>query len=266
MKKQKIVYYTDEISDDFSGNKIKTKQLKENFKYVKRNPFHHAMAWLLYYIFAVPFGSLFCYIKLHLLVKNKRVLNGYRRQGIFLYANHTQKSCDAFLPALGIYPKRNYVMVHKDAVSIKGLKNIVLMLGGIPVANTMGNMRLMKGCIEKRIRNKHAVTIYPEATIWPYNTKIRNFKDTSFRYPVELGTPVFTSTVVYRKRKSLSRLWNKKPCATIYIDGPFFADKSLDKKEATKKLRDEVYNTMVARTNVPDNYEYIKYVKKEENK
>lgn len=263
-KKEKIVYYTDEISDDFSGNKIKTKQLKENFKYVKRNPFHHAMAWLLYYVFAVPFGSLFCWLKLRTKVKNKKALKGFRRKGIFVYANHTQKGCDAFLPALAVYPKRNYVMVHKDAVSIKGLKNIVLMLGGIPVANTLNNMRLMKGCVEKRIRNKHSVTIYPEASIWPYNTQIRNFKDTSFRYPVELDSPVFAQTIVYRKRNGISKLWSDKPFATIYIDGPFFADKSLPKKEATKKLRDEVYNAMVCRADVPENYAYIKYVKKED--
>ena len=39
-KQQKIIYYSDEIADDFSGNNIRQKPLKENFKYVKRSPFH----------------------------------------------------------------------------------------------------------------------------------------------------------------------------------------------------------------------------------
>lgn len=266
MKKteQKIVYYNDEINDDFAKTQFKKKKkMKENFKYVKRGPIWTFGAWLLYYIFAVPFGAIFCWLKFRTKVKNREVLKQNRKRGYFLYANHTQGSSDAFLPALGVYPKRNYVMVHQDAVTIKGLKNLVLMLGGIPVANTMNNMKLMRTCIEKRIKNKHTVTIYPEAHIWPYCTKIRNFKATSFRYPVELDTPVYTSTIVYRKRTGISKLWSNKPFATIYIDGPFYPDKSLNKKEAVQKLRDEAYNAMCSRAHTPENYEYIKYVKKE---
>lgn len=260
-KRPKIVYYTDELNDDFADQKIKKKQLKENFKYVKRNPFWTFCAWVAYYIFAVPFGAIFCWIKFRAKVKNRKVLKENRKKGYFLYANHTQGGADAFLPALSIYPKRNYILVHESAVSIKGIKNLVLMLGGIPVASTMGNMKQMKNCIGKRIKRKHVVTIYPEAHIWPYHNKIRDFKDTSFRYPVELNSPVYSSTVVYRKRTGISKLWSNKPFATIYVDGPFYPDKNLDKKEATKKLRDEVYNAMISRAHTESNYEYIKYIK-----
>ena len=265
MKKnqQKIIYYNDEINDDFANNKIKTKPLKENFKYVKRSPWWTSRAWFVYYILAIPFGSLFCWLKYHTKVKNRKVLKENKHRGYFLYANHTQNAPDAFHPALSVYPKRNYVLVHHDAVSIKGLKNLVLMLGGIPVANTMNNMKLMKECINKRIKNKHTVTIYPEAHIWPYCTKIRNFKSTSFRYPVELDVPVYSSTTVYRKRTGISKLWSKKPFVTIYIDGPFYADKTLNKKEATEKLRNQVYEAMVSHAHTPDNYEYIKYIKRD---
>lgn len=263
-KKQKIVYYSDELNDDFSPTKIKNKPLKDNFKYVKRSPFWKLCAWLTYYCVAVPFGSLFCWLKFRTKVKNRKILKASKGKGFFLYANHTQGSADAFLPALSIYPKRNYIMVHEDAVSIRGIKNLVLMLGGIPVASTKNNIRLMKECINKRIKHKHTVTIYPEAHIWPYATKIRNFKSGSFRYPVELDTPVYTSTVVYRKRTGISKLWSNKPFATIYLDGPFYADKKLNKKEAIEKLRNEVYNAMTSRAHTPDNFEYIKYVKQEE--
>ena len=265
MKKKKIVYYNDEIKDDFSGTRIKQKPLKENFKYIKKGPIWCFFAWVLYYIFAIPFGAIFCFLKFRLKVENRKVLKENKKRGYFVYANHTQHSADAFIPALCVYPRKNYVLVNKDSVSIKGLKNIVLMVGGIPVANTFTNMKLMRECIKERVA-KQPVTIYPEATIWPYNTKIRNFKSSSFKYPVDFDTPVYSSTMVYRKRTSISRFWNKKPFATIYIDGPFYPDKTLNKKEATEKLRDEVYTAMTARANVPDNYEYIKYIKKEEIK
>ena len=83
---------------------------------------------------------------------------------------------------------------------------------------------------------------------------------------MEIDAPVYSSTIVYRKRTGISKLWSNKPYATIYVDGPFYADKTLNKKEAGEKLRNEVYNAMIVRAHTPDNFEYIKYIKKEETK
>ena len=47
-----------------------------------------------------------------------------------------------------------------------------------------------------------------------------------------------------------------------YIDGPFFADETLNPKEARQKLRDQVYQCMVERSKSSD-YEYIEYRRKE---
>ena len=72
MKKKKIVYYNDEIKDDFSGTRIKQKPLKENFKYIKKGPIWCFFAWVLYYIFAIPFGAIFCFLKFRLKVENRK--------------------------------------------------------------------------------------------------------------------------------------------------------------------------------------------------
>ena len=55
---------------------------------------------------------------------------------------------------------------------------------------------------------------------------------------------------------------SKQPFITIYLDGPFYKDPSLNKKDAIKKIRNEVYSAMCMRANASENYEYIKYVKK----
>jgi 1-acyl-sn-glycerol-3-phosphate acyltransferase len=250
---KKIVYYNDELIDDFSGTRIKQKPLKENFKYINRDPIWNFIAWVFYYFIAIPVGWIFSKIKLRTRFKNKKALRKNFMKGYFLYCNHTQGVADAFNPALAVYPKRNFILVNKDAVSIPGLTQVVKMLGGIPVATTLNNMKNMNKCIQERIKNKHVVTIYPEATIWPFNTMIRNFKPASFRYPVELNAPVYASTLVYRKRKGITRLLTRRPFATIYIDGPFYPDKTLPNKEAMKKLRDEVFEAMNKRANVSTN-------------
>ena len=48
-----------------------------------------------------------------------------------------------------------------------------------------------------------------------------------------------------------------------YLDGPFYPDHSLPPRARAQALRDEIYKTMVSRSQESD-YEYIRYVKKEE--
>ncbi len=111
--------------------------------------------------------------------------------------------------------------------------------------------------LKKRISKGQSITIYPEAHIWPYYTKIRPFKSVSFAYPVELSVPVFCITNTYQKcgRK------NNKIKIVSYIDGPFYADSNLPKVKQKKELRDKVYNQMVERSK-NSNIEYIKYKRK----
>ena len=105
---------------------------------------------------------------------------------------------------------------------------------------------------------KKCVVIYPEAHVWPYYTGIRPFPASSFRFPVECGAPVFVMTTTYQKRKT-----GRTPKAKIYVDGPFWPDDSLKKKERQQHLRDQVYACMTERSK-NSTYDYIRYVKEGE--
>ena len=94
--------------------------------------------------------------------------------------------------------------------------------------------------------------------IWPYYTKIRPFKDASFRYPQILNKPVFTLTNTYQKRHH-----GKTPTIVTYIDGPFYPEGD-NAKEIRKKLRDLCYNQMVKRSELNTAF-LVKYIKKEDD-
>ena len=187
----------------------------------------------------------------------KEKLKQCKSEGYFIYANHTQAFADTFIPSVGNYPKRNFLIVNPANVSIKGAGHLIEMLGAIPTPDNKTAMKNFLKVIEKRIRNKNSITIYPEAHIWPYYTKIRNFKDVSFKYPVQLQVPSFCMTNTYRAYGK-----NKEKIKIVtYIDGPFYPNKELNKKEAQKELRDRIYKQMVERSK-NSNVEYIKYIKK----
>ena len=99
--------------------------------------------------------------------------------------------------------------------------------------------------------------IYPEAHIWPYYIGIRPFPPTSMRYPVDLNAPSFCMTTTYR-----CRAYGNRPRIVVYVDGPFYPDKTLAPRQRAEALRDRIYATMVKRSAMSD-CEYVRYLPKE---
>lgn len=256
MNYKKVIYYKDELNDEFSTAKITPKKIDEKYKY-EHNFLWEICSYLIQNVFSMPIKVGYEKIKFSLKYVGKEKLKKCKKQGYFIYANHTQAFADTFIPSVGNYPKRNFLIVNPANVSIKGAEHIIEMLGAIPTPDNKTAMKNFLQIIKKRIRNKNSITIYPEAHIWPYYTKIRNFKDVSFKYPVELQVPSFCMTNTYQAHGKDK----EKIKIVTYIDGPFYPNSELPKKEAQKELRDKIYNKMVERSK-NSNVEYIKYVKK----
>ena len=259
MQKNKVIYYTDELNDEFSEAKIEPRRIDENYVYIHKNPFWNFCAFLTQNVISMPIKVLYSKIKFRHKFIGKEKLKKYTKQGYFIYVNHTQPFADTFIPSLANYPKRNFLIVNPENVSMKGMHTLVEMLGAIPIPCNKEGMKNFLEAIKKRIEKGYSITIYPEAHIWPYYTKIRNFKDVSFKYPIELNTPTFCITNTYQSRGK------NKVQIISYIDGPFYPDKSvsgeiLNKKQMQKNLRDKVYEAMVERSK-NSNIEYIKYEK-----
>lgn len=260
MEDKKVIYYNDELNDEFSVAKIEPRVIDENYKYIiNKNPLWDFCSIIVQNFISMPIKVLYAKIKFRIKYVGKEKLKKYKDVGYFIYGNHTQSFADTFIPSIANYPKRNFLIVNPENVSMKGLKTLVEMLGAIPIPSTKGAMKNFLDTIEQRIEKKSSITIYPEAHIWPYYTKIRPFKSVSFKYPVKLDAPVFCITNTYQKHGKN----NNKIKIVSYIDGPFITDKSLSPKEQEQDLRNKVFDAMVKRSK-NSNVEYIKYIKKVE--
>ena len=259
MKEKKTIYYTDSVNDDFAGMNIQKKTVDKNFKYI-HGPIWHALSFILYYFIAYPVVWLFERVILRVKFVNKKAVKQLRKTPYFMYGNHTG-IIDAYTPNLISCPRANKIIVGAETVSIKGLKNLVQMLGAFPIPSGLGGMKnFMNGL--KHYHKKYNFTIYPEAHIWPYYNGVRPFLDTSFAYPVKLNAPVIAFFTAYTKPKGfLSFL--RKANVTVYVSDPIYPDQNLSFQDAKKDLRDKVYNFMVEKSVFSD-YSVINYVKKEE--
>lgn len=255
--KRKVIYYSDELNEEFSTAQITPRVVDRNFKYF------HGCLWELcslavQNVFSMPVKYLYARLKFRIRFTGREKLKQYKNTGYFIYGNHTQAFADTFIPSLGNYPKRNFFIVNPENISMPGLGTLVEMLGAIPIPCDLGGMKHFMQAVEDKVKRNCSVTIYPEAHIWPYYTGIRPFKAVSFQYPVKLKCPVFALTNTYRRRGKKGR----KVRIVTYIDGPFYADETLDPREARQKLRDQVYHCMAERSRSSD-YEYIEYRRRE---
>lgn len=255
-KRTKVIIFKDEQIDDFAGFKDKEIIIDKNFKYINMNKMYKLLSFIVYRVIMTPFCYLYCKIKFGFIIKNKEVLRRYKNRGYFLYGNHTLPFGDAIFPHIIATPKKPYIIVNKQNVA--KAKTFVMMNGALPLPDTISATKNFLKAIEFHINSNSPIVIYPEAKIWPYYTKIRNFSERSFAYPVDFDTPTFCFTTTYTQRK-----FRKIPKVTVWVDGPFFADKNKTKAEQKLELKNKVYDAMNKRS-YESNYEYIKYIKQGE--
>jgi len=263
MKEKKIVYYTDERNEDFAATngKINRDRVDGSYRYSHRSIWWKIGVFFVYRLIVTPIIWMWNKIWLGLRVKNRRAVRKLKKQGCFIYMNHTQDICDAYIPTISAFPKRTYIVTGPETVSIPGIHVLVAMLGAIPLPSNVAASRNFYTKLSEAMDEGAAVTIYPEAHIWPYCSFIRDFADTSFAYPLKLNAPVIAGVTVYRRRKVFK---NHHPHATVYFSDPIYPDTDLPYKEARRKLRDEAYRFMSETAKKYDSYEYIAYRKKAE--
>ena len=259
MDNRKVIYYKDELNEEFSLTQITPKKIEGDYIYCYDSFFKKFTHFFWYRVIATPIAWLYTKIAFHHKIIGRDVLKPYKNSGYFIYGNHTQDIGDAFIPSMLNFPQDDYVIVHPNNVSMPVLGKITPSLGALPLPDDMTAYRNFMKAVQRRIKENHAMVIYPEAHIWPYYTKIRPFGDTSFHYPIKFDVPAFCFTNTYQKRK-----FSNKPNIVTYIDGPFYADKTLSLKDQKKDFRDKIYNCMCERAKNSTVIK-IEYIKKEED-
>ena len=254
-QEENIIYYENELEDEFSKAAITPRKIDGHYNY-EGGILRKIGRVFWYHILAKPLAYLFLKIKFRHKIVNKECLKQAKGSGFFLYGNHTNAIADALIPTMIGHPVGVYVIVHANNVSMPVLGKITPSLGALPLPDDKVAMKHFNAALKHTIEKGKCITIYPEAHIWPYYTKIRNFKDSSFRYPAQYGTPVFCFTNTYQKRKK-----GKTPQIVTYVDGPFYPDKELSLREQKQQLHQQVMASMKKYCQY-SNVEMIKYIKK----
>lgn len=81
-------------------------------------------------------------------------------------------------------------------------------------------------------------------SLWFYYPDIRPLKKAVFQYAVKYQKPLIPITMSFRPRRGIMKLLGRKPLVDLHIGEPLYADTTLSKREAERKLHTETYHIM----------------------
>ena len=133
LDKRKVIYYSDELNDEFSVAQITPKKIDENYKYYHKSIWKRFTHFFWYRMIFTPIAFFYTKLALHHRIVNKKLLKKFKKKGYFIYGNHTNDIGDAFMPQMFNLPKDNYIIVHPNNVSMPFIGKITQSLGAIPL-------------------------------------------------------------------------------------------------------------------------------------
>lgn len=259
---ERVFYYESEEADPIQTKEQERKEkvgLPEGYEFIPKNPLKRAYASVLYRGFKV-FARFYRRFYLHMKIVGREKFKKARGEGYVIYANHTMPFHDAFSPAL-VADRRIFTIISPVNLKLPGIGPFLPLIGGMPLGTNPAEKRAMNEAVDKRLRQKNCLVIYPEAHVWPYYTGIRKFPagDKSFKYAARNNLPIFTMTTTYQKSKVKGQA---RPDITVYVDGPFYPEAKLSEEENRARMADWAYKSLV-KNSKKSSYEYFKYKKKE---
>lgn len=258
-KKSRTIYYSNIYEDDFDTTNLERIDIPNNYSYYRKNGIKGLFQDFLYYFLAKPVLSCYCFFK-GIRVVNRKQLKLLRKcnQGCFLYGNHVSKT-DAFKLQSYIIHRRVNILGYTDALAINKLVSyLVKSFGYLALPNNFNDLKRVKELQEAMkfyVDKKQHILIYPEAHIWPYYTKIRDFKSGSFYYPAKFNKPIMPFVTIFKKV-----WWKKKPVERIIFGDLIYPKNDLNDKDNRNYLKEKCYQEMLKLSNIYKQYEYIKYI------
>lgn len=260
-KEERVFYYDSEEDDPIQTKEQEKKEtvgLPEGYQFIPKNPFVKLYSAILYRGFKV-FAHFYARFYLHMKIVGREKLKKARGKGYVIYANHTNPFHDAFSPGL-VADRRIFTIIAPLNLKLPGIGKFLPYIGGMPLGKTPEEKKAFNEAVDKRLKQKNALVIYPEAHVWPYYTGIRKFPagDRSFKYATRNNLPIFTMTTTYHKSKVKGQ---ERPDMIVYVDGPFYPDPKLNEDENRAMLAKKAYESMV-KWSKKSTYNYFEYKKR----
>ena len=229
-----------------SVKKLRETNFDEKYDYVPRGAkkaFLRSSFFLAFNLLAFPV----CYVRYGLRYFGKENYKRYKKElkksGAITVCNHVFM-WDYLCVIGGIRPHLPYFPAWKTNLEGSNAA-LIRMSGGIPIpTDSMKAMVKFSRAMDEVLESGKWLHVYPEGSLWFYYPDIRPLKKAVFQYAVKYQKPLIPITMSFRPRRGIMKLLGRKPLVDLHIGEPLYADTTLSKREAERKLHAETYHIM----------------------
>ncbi len=183
-----------------SGNSHKREKVDEHFKFEHKNIFYRMYSNTLLFL-AKLFIPLFTRIKYGYRLRGKKNIKKLKKQGAMIVANHVHVMDGAIICAGGVGWRKIKFLMLSETLAIPVVGKLLIALGGHPTADTMAGARNGFRVLDNTLQNGKLVLMFPEASLHPESTELREFKDGAFRIAFKNKVPIVPYVITFRQKQ-----------------------------------------------------------------
>ena len=142
------------------------------------------------------------------------------------------------------YPNRVHYPTIEENFKIPFVRKLIRLLYAMPIPKDRIKKDRFYLQINKAFKGKFILHMYPEAAMWPYYEKIREFKYGAFKIAVDANVCVQPIKFVFTKPKGLYKVYKKKKRICAVVLDPVYPNMKLEYRDRIKDLRDRTYESM----------------------
>ena len=215
-------------------------EINNNYDYVLNNPMFKLISNILSLpIFIILYIIDKIFLGFYVINKNKIV----KDKGFVSISNHIHY-LDCTLIGLIYYPNRVHYPTIEENFKIPFVRKLIRLLYAMPIPKDRIKKDRFYLQINKAFKRKFILHMYPEAAMWAYYEKIREFKYGAFKIAVDANVCVQPIKFVFTKPKGLYKVYKKKKRICAVVLDPLYPNMKLEYRDRIKDLRDRTYESM----------------------
>lgn len=210
--------------------------IDENYEYVPKNIIFQFFSDILYYLIAFPILYVITKLVYDLKIEGRENLDNLETGAISI-SNHVL-ILDCAMVGLALRDKRVYYTTQEDSFRIPFVRKLIRLLRAIPIPTETKNKPHFIDALHDLLSNGNVVQFYPEAALWPYYTKIRNFKTGAFRLAIKNDVPIIPMVFTFREPAGFRKLFKRKKDVTLKILKPIKYEKSVTDENYRQSIQE----------------------------
>lgn len=231
------------ITEEFETESWQTRKfnIDSNYEYIKKGKIFNILSNLIYYGIAYPILKIVTKLIYDFKIEGRENLKNVQ-EGAISISNHVLV-LDCAMIGIAFGKKKIYYTTQEESFMIPFVRKLIKFLRAIPIPKKIENKKNFIKEINSAIKQGKTIHFYPEATLKPYCTKIRNFKSGAFNLAIKNNTSIVPMVFIFRNPEGIRKIFKTKKDVTLKILKPIKCDTTY-KIEEVEQLKKYVKNEM----------------------